>query len=477
MTEETKITHEALDNLNEAIKSDQQNKNKPTKYLNVAGVYKTNNQNYTRPLRTDEFGNLKIVKESNETQEVTNPTLTNLNKTINNNAINVNVNNLESLNITDEFGEKQNLSAFQTVSKGTALLEGDASTFPKLLVHNVRPETTPVVNQTDKNNDIIPLNCNVDNTLQTGRVIKPLQSTIRALPASASADPNKAKNSPNNQTRNEIMADSDYENALQTVDQNLKTVLGAVSVVDNGKLKTEDQNLTTVFGSASVHDTGKLKTEDQNLTTVFGSASVHDTGKLKTEDQTLKTMMRFDTGRTFTVSEVNNAFARIGVPVILPFGQSFQRIWEYEAYLVSDWNIKVYLDTTGNYPNFDERTKAENNQPISGDAGNYIYPYKITNDKHNHVRIFGYCKYDNVENEGDPYFWIMGSTDDHHYYNFHKVDKNEFGTIKRVGTFDTYILYFNLVIEYAPKYILFKNSDIDEGNEFIQVYLHYSKFI
>ena len=246
MNEETKITHESLDNLNEAIKSNIGNDNKPTKFLNVSGVYKYNNVNYTRPLRTDKYGNLKIANDSTEAQEVTNPTLTNLNSTIKNNAVTVNVNNLDSLSISDEFLEKQNLSAFQDVSKEAQKLRNDASTFPKLLVHNVRPETTPVVNQTDINNDIIPLNCNVDNTIESGEVIKPLQSTIRALPGSAAED-SDVKVNPNNVSRNEIMADLNYENALQTVDQNLKTVLGTESLLSiDGNLKTEDQRFKII---------------------------------------------------------------------------------------------------------------------------------------------------------------------------------------------------------------------------------------
>jgi hypothetical protein len=428
MIEETKITHESLNNLNDAIKSNIGNDNKPSQFLNVAGVYRYKNENYTRPLRTDEFGNLKTVQDTKDTiQEVTNEALTNLNKTIKNNAVNVNINNSNNLSVTDEFLENQNLSAFQDVSKGAQKLKNDASTFPKLLVHNVRPETTPVVNQTDDNNITIPLQCNVDNTLEIGQVIKPLHSTLRLLPGSQ-AQKEDVKTNPNNLDRIEIMADSTttsdndslkHPNALQTVDQNLKNVFGTGSY-------RLDHTEPLIIGTEIYTDLGNSYIQKNE----FFVSDIH--AKEYTENELTK------------ITEVS------------------VQISEWWLVIRTSNNISALFEIIAGIP-LDVRE----------------HHYIIDNTNHKDVRIFGSIIWSSSEAEADKdqQFFIMGSNDNEYYYKMYMIDESQ--TIHRTDGYDGTNSNieqndFDILIRDAPKYLKFKNSE--NGRRINSVRIYYSQY-
>ena len=473
MSEETKITHESLDNLNEAIKSNIGNDNKPTKYLNVSGVYKYNNVNYTRPLRTDKFGNLKIANDSTEAQEVTNPTLTNLNNTIKNNSVSVNVNNLDSLSITDEFLEKQNLSAFQDVSKEAQKLRNDASTFPKLLVHNVRPETTPVVNQTDINNDIIPLQCNVDNTIESGQVIKPLQSTIRALPGSAAED-SDVKVNPKNVSRNEIMADSTsdgadglkYPNALQTVDQNLKNVFGTDSLITTEQnLKTEDQNLKTVFG------TGNYRLDVDGLSAESLEAKIGQ--QILYIHPTYYSTWHWKSNHYLISTDHINGFSE---PQYIVLGTGANQINQLRLYT---WWIEMAKSDNIQTPTHPFATIVVDGISIPKLRDVREHHYIIDNTNHKDVRIFGSIVWSTAadEEDNDPQFFIIGSNNNIIYYKIYIIEKSQ--TIPRTDGYDginSDITQndFDILIRNAPKYLKFKNSE--NGRTINSARIYYSQY-
>jgi hypothetical protein len=201
------------------------------------------------------------------------------------------------------------------------------------------------------------------------------------------------------------------------------------------------------------------------------------------------------------------------------------RDWKEDKYLISDFNIKLYMvagyggggqdwfpvwgdltDTDNNtwrtfairnYPT-DKIEEAENNRTVGGWVNNVpepregIFPYTITNDNYKHVRIFGYCKYTIInnstnqpapENWPDVSFLVMGSNDgtidQSGYTSLYKIDKTQYGIIEYISTSTAgasthyYKFHFNLLIKNAPKYIRFKNSSV---KVFSHVNLYYSQF-